>query len=93
MKIEDFAGLVHMSVSSFHEHFKSVTSMSPLHYRKVLRLQEARRLMLSTVMDAGNASQRVGYLSIASRDSTLGLTYSDWSTMLNTPLNRKSRCW
>ncbi len=63
MKVEDSAGLVHMSVSSFHEHFKSVTSMSPLHYQKVLRLQEARRLMLSTVMDAGTASQRVGYLS------------------------------
>ena len=52
-----------MSVSSFHEHFKSVTSMSPLQYQKVLRLQEARRLMLSSVMDAGMASQRVGYLS------------------------------
>jgi len=63
MKVEELAGLVHMSVSSFHEHFKSVTSMSPLHYQKVLRLQEARRLMLSTMMDAGIASQRVGYLS------------------------------
>ncbi len=63
MKVEDLAELVHMSVSSFHEHFKSVTSMSPLHYQKVLRLQEARRLMLSTMMDAGAASQRVGYLS------------------------------
>jgi AraC-like DNA-binding protein len=63
MKVEDLAELVHMSVSSFHEHFKSVTSMSPLHYQKVLRLQEARRLMLSTVLDAGTASQRVGYLS------------------------------
>jgi len=63
MKVEELAELVHMSVSSFHEHFKSVTSMSPLHYQKVLRLQEARRLMLSTMTDAGTASQRVGYLS------------------------------
>jgi len=63
MKVEDLAEMVHMSVSSFHEHFKSVTSMSPLHYQKVLRLQEARRLMLSTIMDAASASQRVGYLS------------------------------
>ncbi len=63
MKVEDLADLVHMSVSSFHEHFKSVTSMSPLHYQKVLRLQEARRLMMSTMADAGAASQRVGYLS------------------------------
>jgi hypothetical protein len=30
---------------------------------------------------------------IASRDSTLGLTYSNWSTMLNTPRSRESRCW
>lgn len=63
MKVEELADLVHMSVSSFHEHFKSVTSMSPLHYQKVLRLQEARRLMLASMMDASAASQRVGYLS------------------------------
>ena len=63
MKVEELAELVHMSVSSFHEHFKSITSMSPLHYQKVLRLQEARRLMLSAMTDAGTASQRVGYLS------------------------------
>jgi AraC-like DNA-binding protein len=63
MKVEELAEMVHMSVSSFHEHFKSVTSMSPLQYQKALRLQEARRLMLSAMMDAGAASQHVGYLS------------------------------
>lgn len=63
MKVENLADLVHMSVSSFHEHFRSVTSMSPLQYQKSLRLQEARRLMLSSLMDASLASQRVGYLS------------------------------
>lgn len=63
MKVEELADLVNMSVSSFHEHFKSVTSMSPLQYQKTLRLQEARRLMLSMMMDAGAASQKVGYLS------------------------------
>ena len=63
MKVEDLAELAHMSVSSFHQHFKSVTSMSPLQYQKVLRLQEARRLMLSKMMDASTASSRVGYVS------------------------------
>jgi len=63
IKVEELAELVHMSPSSFHEHFKAVTSMSPLQYQKTLRLQEARRLMLSTLIDAGTASQRVGYLS------------------------------
>ena len=63
MKVEELADLAHMSVSTFHQHFKSVTSMSPLQYQKVLRLQEARRLMLSTIMDATAASRHVGYLS------------------------------
>lgn len=63
VNVEELAELVHMSVSSFHQHFKSVTSMSPLQFQKALRLQEARRLMLSTMMDAGAASRHVGYLS------------------------------
>ena len=63
MKVEELAELAHMSVSSFHRHFKSVTSMSPLQYQKVLRLQEARRLMLSTMTDASAACSQVGYLS------------------------------
>jgi len=63
MKVDELARLANMSVSSFHQHFKSVTSMSPLQYQKVLRLQEARRLMLSPMMDAGTASRHVGYAS------------------------------
>jgi len=63
MRIEALAELAHMSVRSFHEHFKAITSMSPLQYQKVLRLQEARRLMLSAMVDAGAASWRVGYQS------------------------------
>ncbi len=63
MKIEELADRAHMSVRSFHQHFKAITSMSPLQYQKVLRLQEARRLMLATMVDAGTASWRVGYQS------------------------------
>ena len=61
--VDDLADLAHMSVSSFHQHFKAVTSMSPLQYQKVLRLHEARRLMLSRMLDAGSAGRQVGYLS------------------------------
>lgn len=63
LDVKQLAGMVHMSVSSFHQHFKVVTSMSPLQFQKVLRLQEARRLMLSRMMDAGTAAQNVGYIS------------------------------
>jgi AraC-like DNA-binding protein len=37
--------------------------MSPLQYQKVLRLHEARRLMLFQKMDANDACRSVGYLS------------------------------
>jgi AraC-like DNA-binding protein len=63
MAVETLADLAHMSPSSFHQHFKAVTSMSPLQYQKVLRLHEARRLMLSRMIDAGSAGREVGYLS------------------------------
>ena len=61
--VEDMAGSVHMSASSFHQRFKAITSMSPLQYQKVLRLHEARRLMLFQRMDASDACRRVGYVS------------------------------
>jgi transcriptional regulator GlxA family with amidase domain len=61
--VEELAALVNASVSSFHRHFKAVTSMSPMQYQKALRLQEARRLMLTSMFDAGSAGRRVGYVS------------------------------
>ena len=93
MKVEELAGLVHMSVSSFHEHFKSVTSMSPLHYQKVLRLQEARRLMLSTMMDAGSASQRVGYLSTSQFSREYSRFFGSAPTRDVARLRQDARLW
>ena len=61
LRVEDVAGELGMSVSGFHAHFKAVTAMSPLQFQKHLRLQEARRLMLSEDLDAGEAGFRVGY--------------------------------
>ncbi|MFN3538058.1 MAG: AraC family transcriptional regulator N-terminal domain-containing protein [Brevundimonas sp.] len=50
-----------MSPSALHQHFKAVTAMSPLQYQKQIRLQEARRLMLSEACDAQGAGFQVGY--------------------------------
>lgn len=63
IQIEALAALVHMSVSSLHQHFKEVTAMSPLQYQKVLRLQEARRLLLAELSDVGMVAHQVGYQS------------------------------
>lgn len=61
LSIEELAHEMGMSVSSFHQHFKTATSMSPLQFQKLLRLQEARRLLLSEDVDASSAAVRVGY--------------------------------
>ena len=52
-----------MSTSSFHEHFRAVTAMSPLQFQKQLRLQHARQLLISEALDAATAGHRVGYES------------------------------
>jgi AraC-like DNA-binding protein len=61
LSIENMAKDLGMSVSGFHAHFKAVTAMSPLQFQKQLRLQEARRLMLTESLDAGEAGFQVGY--------------------------------
>jgi AraC-like DNA-binding protein len=61
LRIESLARELGMSVSAFHHHFKAVTALSPLQFQKRLRLQEARRLMLSEDLDAASAAYRVGY--------------------------------
>ncbi|MBE9138661.1 AraC family transcriptional regulator [Nodosilinea sp. LEGE 07088] len=63
LRVEALAAQANMSTSSFHRHFKSVTSMSPLQYQKQLRLLEARRLMLAENADATHAAYQVGYES------------------------------
>jgi AraC-like DNA-binding protein len=61
LRIESLAREMGMSVSGFHHHFKAVTAMSPLQFQKLLRLQEARRLLLGENLDAASAGHRVGY--------------------------------
>lgn len=65
VSIESLAEQVHMSASTFRQHFKSVSGMSPLQYQKNLRLQEARQLMLNEGLDAGTSGLQVGYESVS----------------------------
>ncbi|SDP20349.1 AraC-type DNA-binding protein [Paenibacillus sp. yr247] len=59
--VEELAKSINMSLSGLHHKFKAITTMSPLQYQKLLRLQEARRLMLSGSMDVTTAACEVGY--------------------------------
>lgn len=63
LRVDDMAAQANMSVSTFHHHFRQVTAMSPLQYQKRLRLNEARRLMLTEGCNAATAAFKVGYES------------------------------
>ncbi|ANY67166.1 AraC family transcriptional regulator [Paenibacillus sp. BIHB 4019] len=63
LRIEELAELANMGISTFHRHFKEVTAMSPIQFQKQMRLQEARRLLLSESGDAADVAFRVGYES------------------------------
>ncbi|MCC9624336.1 AraC family transcriptional regulator [Thalassospira sp. MA62] len=63
LRVDELAVTARMSPSSFHHHFKQVTSMSPLQYQKQLRLTAARQIMLAELKDAASAAYEVGYES------------------------------
>ena len=63
LRIDDLATQLNMSPSTFHHHFRTLTAMSPLQYQKWLRLNEARRVMLTERSDAATAALQVGYES------------------------------
>lgn len=63
VRIEHLTDIARMSASSFHQHFKAVTSMTPVQYQKQLRLLEARRLMVAENATVADAAYQVGYES------------------------------
>lgn len=63
LRVEQLAQVARMSLSSFHQHFRAMTSMTPVQYQKQLRLLEARRLMVSDAANVSEAAYQVGYES------------------------------
>lgn len=64
LPVERLAAVAGMSPSSFHHHFRAVTSLSPRQFQKQLRLIEARRLMRAEGASASGAAFAVGYESV-----------------------------
>ncbi len=81
VRIEELADVAHMSPSSFHQHFKTLTSMTPLQYQKQLRLLRARYLMSDGKINVSDAAYQVGYES-ASQFSR------EYARMFGTPPKR-----
>ncbi len=65
LRVDRLAAAAGMSPSSFHQHFRAVTSLSPLQFQKQLRLIEARRLLMAEGTTASAAAFAVGYESVS----------------------------
>lgn len=61
--IPALAQKVGMSASSFHKHFKTITSTTPLQYQKELRLLEARRRLRTDATSVTTVAFDIGYES------------------------------
>lgn len=82
--VEALAAEAGMSPSSFHQHFRAATTLTPIQFQKQLRLIEARRLMLQDGLPAGRAAFTVGYES-ASQFSR------DYARQFGAPPRRETR--
>lgn len=61
IRIEHLSEIAGMSITSFHRHFRSITSMTPIQYQKQLRLQAARARLMATQEDVAEVGFAVGY--------------------------------
>ena len=61
LRVEELAALANMSASSFHRHFRGVTSMTPVQFQKQMRLHEARARLLAEPGDVAGVGYAVGY--------------------------------
>ena len=61
LRVDELAALAAMSVSSFHRHFRSVTSMTPIQFQKQIRLHEARARLLAQPDYITGVGFAVGY--------------------------------
>jgi transcriptional regulator GlxA family with amidase domain len=61
LRVEELAALATMSVSSFHRHFRTITSMAPIQFQKQIRLHEARVRLIAEPGNVASIGFAVGY--------------------------------
>ena len=63
LNVDTLASCANMSASTFHEHFKRSTLLSPVQYLKRLRLLKAQTLLVAEGLGVAQVAHRVGYQS------------------------------
>ena len=90
IRVDELARTASMSATFFHRHFRAVTAMSPLQFQKRIRLQEARRRLLSQEVDAARVSSEVA--TKARRSSAASTVECSARHPAETPRKRVA-CW
>jgi transcriptional regulator GlxA family with amidase domain len=65
LRVEHLARIAHMSVASFHRHFKTATRLSPIQYQRQMRLLAARQLLMAQPRNIAHVAFAVGYRSLS----------------------------
>ncbi|WP_285426097.1 AraC family transcriptional regulator [Pseudomonas sp. efr-133-TYG-103a] len=63
LSVDDLARCANMSASTFHEHFKRSTLLSPVQYLKRVRLLKAQQMLIGEGMGVAQVAHKVGYQS------------------------------
>lgn len=63
LSVDTLARCANMSASTFHEHFKRSTMLSPVQYLKRLRLLKAQQILVAEGAGVAQVAMRVGYQS------------------------------
>jgi AraC-like DNA-binding protein len=84
IRIRELASAASMSVSVFHHHFRSLTTLTPLQFQKQLRLIHARNQMLTNGVGITHAASAVGYSSVSQFTR-------EYARMFNVPPGRDIR--
>ncbi|MCF5602668.1 helix-turn-helix domain-containing protein, partial [Pseudomonas syringae] len=63
LNVDTLARCANMSTSTFHEHFKRSTLLSPVQYLKRLRLLKAQQLLVAEGLNVAQVALKVGYQS------------------------------
>ncbi|WP_296186907.1 AraC family transcriptional regulator [Pseudomonas sp. UBA1879] len=63
LSVDELARRANMSASTFHEHFKRSTMLSPVQYLKRLRLLKAQQMLIGEGLGVAQVAHKVGYQS------------------------------
>lgn len=63
LSVDQLASCANMSASTFHEHFKRSTLLSPVQYLKRLRLIKAQQMLVGEGLGVAQVAHSVGYQS------------------------------